>query len=250
MAQLGSTVVQGNLSVTGNISQNGENVITDSKAAAASGASLSLVTTGEKYIWNNKTSNVGTVTSITIKGSSPITISSESAITDSGTRTISHANSGATAGSYGDASAQTPGYEGTFKVPYVTVNATGHVTGISDHTVKIPANVDTKNTAGGDDTSSKIFLVGMTNQTTSNGSARTYTQDTAYVGADGCLYSGSTKVLTSHQDISGKADKVSGATNGAIAALNSSGNLVDTGIILSVPTSGSYAGMVCITYTT
>ena len=54
----------------------------------------------------------GTVTSITIKGSSPITVDSESAITTSGTRTISHANSGVTAGTYKS----------------VTVNATGHVT--------------------------------------------------------------------------------------------------------------------------
>lgn len=35
--------------------------------------------------------------------------------------------------------------------------------------------------------------------------------------------------ITSHQDISGKADKVSGATNGNFASLNSSGNLVDSG---------------------
>ena len=48
---------------------------------------------------------------------------------------------------------------------------------------------DTKNTAGGDDTSSKIFLVGMTAQTTSNGNARTYTQDTAFVDANGRLNS-------------------------------------------------------------
>lgn len=60
------------------------------------------------------------------------------------TYSASHATSGATAGSYGDSSAQTPAYGGTFKVPYVTVNATGHVTGISEHTVKIPANSDTK----------------------------------------------------------------------------------------------------------
>ena len=36
--------------------------------------------------------------------------------------------------------------------------------------------------------------------------------------------------LTSHQDISGKADKVSGATNGNIAGLDSSGNPTDSGI--------------------
>ena len=36
-------------------------------------------------------------------------------------------------------------------------------------------------------------------------------------------------VITSHQDISGKADKVSGATNGHFAGLDSNGNLVDSG---------------------
>ena len=70
-------------------------------------------------------------------GTAPITVS--------GT-TISHDNSGATAGSYGDSAAQTPSYGDTFKVPYVTVDAKGHVTSISDHTVKIPSsdNTDTK----------------------------------------------------------------------------------------------------------
>lgn len=55
----------------------------------------------------------GTVTSVTLKATSPIAIDSESAITSSGTRTLSHANSGVTAGTYKS----------------VTVNATGHVTG-------------------------------------------------------------------------------------------------------------------------
>lgn len=73
----------------------------------------------------------------TYTGTSPISVSGTS---------ISHANSGATAGSYGDSSAQTPSYGGTFKVPYVTVDAKGHVTGISDHTVKIPASDNTNTT--------------------------------------------------------------------------------------------------------
>lgn len=91
----------------------------------------------------------GTVTSVTINATSPISIDSNSAITTSGTRTISHATSGATAGSYGDSSAQTPAYGGTFKVPYLTVNETGHVTGISEHNVTIPAsdNTDTSVTS-------------------------------------------------------------------------------------------------------
>lgn len=65
----------------------------------------------------------GTVTSITIKATSPITVNSSSAITTSGTRTIAHATSGVTAGDY----------------TKVTVNDTGHVTvGASLSSADIP----------------------------------------------------------------------------------------------------------------
>ena len=49
-----------------------------------------------------------------------------------------HPDSGATAGSYGDASDQSPAAGDTFKVPYVTVDAMGHVTEVSEHTVTLP----------------------------------------------------------------------------------------------------------------
>ena len=62
--------------------------------------------------WQVPPNSGGTVTSITLKATSPIAIDSTSAITTSGTRTLSHANSGVTAGTYQS----------------VTVNATGHVT--------------------------------------------------------------------------------------------------------------------------
>lgn len=55
----------------------------------------------------------GTVTSITLNATSPIAIDNSAAITTSGTRTISHASSGVSAGIYKS----------------VTVNSTGHVTG-------------------------------------------------------------------------------------------------------------------------
>lgn len=54
----------------------------------------------------------GTVTSVTLKASSPIVIDNTAAIIDSGIRTIGHTSSGVTAGTYKS----------------VTVNATGHVT--------------------------------------------------------------------------------------------------------------------------
>ena len=60
-----------------------------------------------------------------------------------GANNYTHPNSGATAGSYGNSSNQTPAYGATFNVPYLTVNATGHVTAISNKTVKIPASDNT-----------------------------------------------------------------------------------------------------------
>ena len=54
-----------------------------------------------------------------------------------------HPNSVATAGSYGPSANATPGYGSTFNVPYLTVNAAGHVTAISTKTVKIPASDNT-----------------------------------------------------------------------------------------------------------
>ena len=85
------------------------------------------------------------------------------------------------------------------------------------------ATSDTKNTAGSTDSSSKLFIIGATSQTASS---QTYSQDTAYIGTDGCLYSGDTKVLTSHQDISGKLDKSNVVNKGSVTQpvyFNSSG---------------------------
>lgn len=79
-----------------------------------------------------------------------------------------------------------------------------------DKTWATPTNTDTKNTAGSTDTSSKIFLVGATSQAAN---PQTYSHDTAYVGTDGCLYSGGAKVLTAHQSISGKKNTQSAVTD-------------------------------------
>ena len=79
-----------------------------------------------------------------------------------------------------------------------------------DGTWASPANTDTKNTAGSTDTSSKIYLIGATSQAAN---PQTYSHDTAYVGTDGCLYSGGTKVLTAHQSISGKKNTQSAVSD-------------------------------------
>lgn len=127
-----------------------------------------------------------------------------------------------------------------------TLNASGNLVDSGKTLGKsVPSDAvftDTKNTAGSTDTSSKIYLIGATSQAAN---PQTYSQDTAYVGTDGCLYSGGSKVLTSHQSITGKADKVSGATSGNFAGLDANGNLTDSGKkpgdLLTLGTSSSTA---------
>ena len=119
------------------------------------------------------------------------TYSAGTGLSLSGT-TFKHSNSVTAGTAQGDAS-KTLTFGGTFTVPTVTYDAQGHVTGKGTTTMTMPANPnsDTKNTAGSTDTSSKIFLIGATSQAAN---PQTYSHDTAYVGTDGCLYSGGTKV--------------------------------------------------------
>lgn len=104
------------------------NINFTSENAEENGETLSLVTTGEKYVWNSKTSNTGTVTQITtgegLTGGN---------ITSSGT--ISLATSGVTAGTKG-ATANVTGTEGTtIKVPQITVDTYGRVTSLEEFTL-------------------------------------------------------------------------------------------------------------------
>ena len=102
---------------------------------------------------NGYTSNTGTVTSITLNATSPISIDSSSAITTSGTRTLSHATSGVTAGTYRS----------------VTVNATGHVTaGTNPTTLSGYGITDAKIASGvitlGSNTITPLTSTQLTNQ--------------------------------------------------------------------------------------
>ena len=99
----------------------------------------------------------------------------------------------------------------------------GDFSGIADGLCPLDSNAkidssyytDTKNTAGSTDSSSKLFLVGATSQATN---PQTYSQDTAYVGTDGHLYSNSKKVvnLSDSQALTNKT--YNGYTLGAACA--------------------------------
>ena len=99
-----------------------------SKDAASGGTDVSLVTTGEKYTWNNKTSNTGTVTKVTAG-----TGLTGGDITTTGT--IALATSGVTAGTKG-ATNDVTGTDGTIiKVPKITVDSYGRVTSLEEYTL-------------------------------------------------------------------------------------------------------------------
>ena len=78
-----------------------------------------------------------------------------------------HPSYAITAASYGNAENQNPGYGDTFNVPYITVNALGHITGITNKTVKIPASDNTdykvKTTQAN---TTKLYITGCTKSDT------------------------------------------------------------------------------------
>lgn len=119
-----------------------------------------------------------------------------------------------------------PSWIGSSKPSYSYSEISGTPTLLSSFTNDvgfITSFTDTKNTAGATNTSSKIFLIGATAQ---NANPQTYSHDTAYVGTDGCLYSGGVKVLTAHQTIynltmqAGAFSAVTFDPNGAAKTVN------------------------------
>ena len=96
------------------IQKNGTNVQTFTANQSTNATANITVPTKTSELTNDSgyTTNTGIFFFFFLQATSPIAIDSDAAITTSGTRTLSHANSGVTAGTYRS----------------VTVNATGHVT--------------------------------------------------------------------------------------------------------------------------
>ena len=111
------------------------NTTYSSKTAAQNGTDVSLVTTGEKYTWNQKTSNTGTVTSIatgTGLTGGPVTTSG----------TISHIAGIGTSGTIGSGTTSDSSGQ-IIQVPFATYDSMGHITakGTYNHTVNsLPAS--------------------------------------------------------------------------------------------------------------
>lgn len=82
---------------------------------------------------------------------------------------------------------------------------------------------DTKNTAGSTASTEQLYIIGATSQAAN---PQTYSNASAYIGTDGCLYSGGAKVIT---DISGKADKAS------ITAGTAGTSSATSGVSISIP---------------
>lgn len=104
---------------------------------------------------------------------------------------------------------------------------------------------DTKNTAGATDTSSKIFLVGATEQGTSSTPHKvTYTQDTAYVGTDGHLYSHSKQVvnLSDSQALTNKT--YNGYTLAAASAKGVDNSVPKDSTSTNLPTTAAVAAAI------
>ena len=74
----------------------------------------------------------------TITGDGVITVTPTAGEGETGAVAFAHANSGATAGTYGNNTTGTVAPGGSIVIPAVTINAAGHVTGISNATMTLP----------------------------------------------------------------------------------------------------------------
>lgn len=92
--------------------------------------------------WTVAQTNIdGAITNIS--ATTPITVSG------SGTsREIAHKISGVSPGSYGEGSDKTVAFGGILTIPYISVDATGHITSAEGDTITFPSNIASPSSAG------------------------------------------------------------------------------------------------------
>lgn len=168
---------------------------------------------------------------------------------------------GASTGNYGDSANQTPGYGGTFNVPYIQVDANGRISNISSHTVKIPAS-DNANTATAADnilkgsnsgtqityapyTAKQTGLSFYTGNTVPDGTTRLNLNGYLYATK---LYSGGNEVLTSHQSLpNGSISGSPGAANTITSFSQSNGQVSASFGAIAIASSQITSGIVDLT---
>ena len=110
-------------------------------------------------------------------------------------------NSGVTAGSYGQSNNASPGHNGTFNIPYITVDAKGRITAASTKTITLPAdnNTDTQVTQNNNTTDAnyRILLSASANNnnetnTVNKNANLTYNPSTATLTTSNLTISGLT----------------------------------------------------------
>lgn len=185
-------------------------------------------------------------------GTTAITATSATATSPS----VTLGDSGATAGAYGDSAAQTPSYGGTFKVPYVQVNAKGIVTDISEHTVKIPAsdNVDTKVTQSSDTTTSSgipVLMAYQASPTSGTASTAKYNGNVTITPSSGLLTASALSATTLNGATIGSSPQftdtnyyhTAGSWSGLVYTLTGAGGASDISITLPTGTAATQVAL-------
>ncbi len=188
MAKLSSTHIYGDLyvdgSIDGKVSKDsaGQQINTTYiKGLSVSGKTITY-TKGDGTTGTITTQDTNTTYSAATQSAAGLMSAADKTKLDgiaTGANNYSHPNSGVTASSYGPSANASPAHGKTFSVPYITVNAAGHITAASTKTITLPAdnNTDTKvNTTLA--TTTKAYLLGTSTTPTSTAAAVTAVSDT------------------------------------------------------------------------
>jgi hypothetical protein len=182
------------------ISQNAQGVITATKktVASATQSAAGLMSAEDKIkldgIETGATANTGDITAVTAgagltggatSGAATLAVGAGAGIVVNDDN-VALATSGVTAGTYGPSANVTGSNNATMNVPEITVDKYGRITAVTNRVYTAQNTADTDKKTASSNTSSKIFLVGATTQSTSG--QTTYSHDTVYVGTDGHLY--------------------------------------------------------------
>lgn len=219
-----------NITISGNTISAKDTTYT-SKSAVSGGTDVSLVTTGEKAIWNAKTSNVGTITGIKMNGASKGT----SGVVDLGTVITAHQDiSGKQDKSTAVTHSANTAVGSTTKPVYIAAN--GVATAIS-HSINsdVPANAKFTDTTYGDATQSTHGLMTAADKKKLDGMDLS-----KYLPLSGGVMTGNIDMQTNKRDILVGTQPAS--AYGTFTPVSSGQITTDKKFVDLLPTMRSYIG--------